>query len=80
MKNEPTQNTQYVNMPKPHSLLVLSWEDIVSQADDMDMKITREQCIEVFNKIISSNMDSIMDSFWHDIRFWLDTIHDENKL
>lgn len=54
---------KFKNMPKPKVLCSLSWEDIYEKAQDMDHELTREQIIEIFDSIDSTDWDSNVD-FW----------------
>jgi len=65
---------EYENMPEPKSLLTLSWEDIVNQAAEDNTDMTREQVIEVFDKLDACDSEPIMDAFWHMIQYAIDDI------
>jgi len=54
---------KWADMPEPHPLLTLSWEDILEKAERCGKTLTREEVIEVFDRVVSSEMDYIMDGF-----------------
>lgn len=55
-------------MPKPESVLTLSWKDVMAKMLEKGMKPTKQNIIQVFNDA-SRHMDNeyIMGGFWEQI-------------
>jgi len=64
---ETDGNPEYPDMPADKPLLTLHWEDIVEEAGVMGLKLTREQIIDVFDRIEMN--DGILDAWWDDVAY-----------
>ena len=56
------------NMPRPHGLITISWEDVIDEAITACKKKygrdpTRGEIIEIFDSVVS-NDEIYLESFW----------------
>lgn len=59
----------FEDMPKPKSILTLSWEDIYDYAkNNLGHELSREQIISLFDSIDSGDSEIIQDGFWELIK------------
>lgn len=57
--------SKYHHMPETECLLTLSWKDIVDQARRQNIDLTRDQAVEVFQKLYQRMpTEPIIDAYW----------------
>lgn len=66
-------------LPDPEPCLVLSCEDIETRAEGMDVKLSREEIITLFDTIVRqhSKHDGLYEIFWDIVT---QAIEDRNKV
>lgn len=53
------------DMPKSASILTLSWEDIVTQAEKQNITLSRDQVVEIFQRLEQCfPTEPVIDAYW----------------
>ena len=69
------------DMPKPHPILKLSWEDVYDKARDAAQKKfrrdpARNEVDAIFQTIKSHGMDCASDTFWDTVQTHVNNFYD----
>lgn len=63
-KTKPEQNiAEHRRMPRPTSLLSMTWKDIADQAESDCETLTRDQVIEVFRNVCAADRRGITEAY-----------------
>jgi len=65
--------TEYTDMPEDEPVISVMWRDIVQTAEDLDVKLSREQVIEVFKRLDGSEWEDLCGVYSDAVEY---TIHD----
>lgn len=65
--------TEYTDMPEDEPVISVMWRDIVQTAEDLDVKLSREQVIEVFKRLDGSDWEDLCGVYSDAVEY---TIHD----
>lgn len=65
--SESSDYKSWNGMPDPEPLFLMSWEDIFLYARDIDIDLTRQQVIDIFNAIKELGMEFETDPYWDTI-------------
>ena len=63
---------QKIKLPKSKSIIVLSWEDIVSRCMNEHPDLTVKDVIEIFERASNKMDDALMEDFWLALDVWID--------
>jgi len=74
-----TEDADYSYMPEPKPLLVLSWQDIVDNARDRGIVLTRDQVIAIFDSMGYGDQTINMDDFWTSVGISTDAVLAESR-
>lgn len=67
--SESSDYESWNDMPDPEPLFLMSWEDIFLHARDLDIDLTRQQVIDIFNAIKELGMEFETDPYWDTIEY-----------